>query len=44
MLKPSQCDIKEISITNNSKTETYDITKGFLDFVQSIDILSLIHI
>jgi hypothetical protein len=43
MLKPSQCDIKEISITNNSKTETYDITKGFLDFVQSIDIYESIY-
>jgi hypothetical protein len=43
ILKPSQCDIKEISITSNSKTTTYDIDSGILNFIQSVDIYESIY-
>lgn len=37
-LKPSQCDIKKISITNHSKTIVIDKGSRFLEFFGSIDI------
>lgn len=42
-LRPSQCDIKEISITNNAKSRQIDKTNGFLEFVQSVDIYESIY-
>lgn len=43
ILRPSQCDIKEISITNNAKSDTFDKSKGILQFVQSIDIYESVY-
>jgi hypothetical protein len=43
ILRPSQCDIKELSISNNNKDNNHDITKGIMDFVQSIDIYESIY-
>jgi hypothetical protein len=43
ILRPSQCDIKEVSITSNDKVTTYDISSGILNFIQTIDIYESIH-
>jgi len=43
ILRPSQCDIKEISISNNNKDFSYDIGQGLMDFVHSIDIYESIY-
>ena len=37
-LKPSQCDIKKISITNHTKTIVIDKQSNFLEFFSSLDI------
>jgi len=37
-LKPSQCDIKKISITNHTKTTVIDKQSSFLEFFHSLDI------
>ena len=37
-LKPSQCDIKKISITNHTKTIVIDKQSKFLEFFSSLDI------
>jgi len=42
-LRPSQCDIKEISLSNNAKSQQIDKTNGFLEFVQSVDIYESIY-
>lgn len=43
ILRPGQCDIKSISISNNNKDLIYDIPAGILNFVQSIDIFESIY-
>ncbi len=42
-LRPSQCDIKEISLSINAKSQQIDKTNGFLEFVQSVDIYESIY-
>jgi len=42
-LRPSQCDIKEISLSNNAKSQQLDKTNGLLEFVQSVDIYESIY-
>lgn len=43
ILRPSQCDIKEISLSNNNQTLTKDKSNGLLDFVQTVDIYESIY-
>jgi hypothetical protein len=42
-LRPGQCDIKEISLSNNAKSQQRDKTNGLLDFIQSVDIYESIY-
>jgi len=37
-LRPGQCDIKTVSLSNHTKTSVYDKSKGILNQIQSIDI------
>lgn len=37
-LRPGQCDIKTISLSNHTKDSVYDKSKGILNQIQSIDI------
>ena len=43
ILRPGQCDIKELSLSNNNQSLTKDKTNGLLDFIQSIDIYESIY-
>lgn len=42
-LRPGQCDIKTISLSNNARDTVYDKARGILNHVQSIDIFESIY-
>lgn len=37
-LRPGQCDIRSLSLTNHTRDSVYDIPKGILNHVQSVDL------
>ena len=43
ILRPGQCDIKEISISNNNKDVLFNRSNGLLNYVQTVDIYESIY-
>ncbi len=43
ILRPGQCDIKEISLSNNDGDVNFDRSRGLLNYIQTVDIFESIY-